>query len=104
MKKCFILILFLICFSAFAQIKGVVIDSVGTPIPYVNIWVEGKNIGTTSQEDGSFIINILAEKMLVFSAVGFETSKINSLDAKKVILKAKVNRLNEVNVVKRKVI
>ena len=36
--------------------KGVVVDESGKPIPYVNIWVEDENIGTTSEENGEFSI------------------------------------------------
>ncbi len=95
MKKCFIL-LFLSCCSAFAQIKGVVIDSLGMPIPYVNIWVDGENIGTTSQEDGTFTINCANNKILVFSAVGFETQKIAVNFDNKIVLVSKIFELNEV--------
>ena len=53
------LLLILISGSLSAQIKGVVKDSLtGNPIPYVNIWVENKNIGTTSEENGSFSIDL----------------------------------------------
>jgi CarboxypepD_reg-like domain len=49
--------LLLISFSISAQIKGVVKDSIsGKPIPYVNILVENENIGTTSEENGEFVI------------------------------------------------
>jgi hypothetical protein len=82
--------------SAFSQIKGVVVDSLGTPIPYVNIWVDGENIGTTSEEDGTFIINSTNDKMLVFSAVGFETKRTTLSDGDKTILVSKIHELNEV--------
>ena len=65
--------------SLSAQIRGVVKDSIsGEPIPYVNIWVENETIGTTSELDGSFSLDIKEEKVLVFSALGFETKKISS--------------------------
>ena len=44
-------VLILISQFTFSQIRGVVKDSLtGNPIPYVNIWVENENIGTTSEE------------------------------------------------------
>jgi len=74
----FLFFLFL-SFSLSAQIKGVVKDSIsGEPIPYVNIWVENETIGTTSELDGSFSLDLKEEKILVFSALGFETKKISS--------------------------
>ena len=96
MKKCYILFLVLISFSAFSQIKGTVIDEFGNPIPYVNIWVDGESIGTTSNEDGSFIINSTKNKVLVFSAVGFETKRTTLNNGDKIILVSKIHKLNEV--------
>jgi hypothetical protein len=70
---------FFLTLSLSAQIRGVVKDSIsGEPIPYVNIWVENETIGTTSELDGSFSLDIKEEKVLVFSALGFETKKISS--------------------------
>jgi hypothetical protein len=51
-----ILILFLKTIWISAQVKGIVVDENDKPIPYVNIWVENENIGTTSEEDGRFSI------------------------------------------------
>jgi hypothetical protein len=43
------------------------------PIPYVNIWVENENIGTTSEENGSFSIHVEDQnKVLIFSALGLK--------------------------------
>jgi hypothetical protein len=92
------LILFFIVVSQFAlsQIKGVVKDSIsGEPIPYVNIWVYGENIGTTSEENGSFSLDIKEEKVLVFSALGYESKKSSSKN-EIILLKPKVFELNEV--------
>ena len=64
---------------AFSQIRGVVKDSIsGEPIPYVNIWVENETIGTTSETNGSFSLDIKEEKLLVFSALGYEIKKASS--------------------------
>ena len=61
-----------------AQTKGVVKDSItGQPIPYVSIWVENENIGTTSEENGTFSINTTSKsKKLIFSALGFKTKNV----------------------------
>ena len=73
------LALALVTFSLSAQIKGIVKDSLsGKPIPYVNIWVQNENIGSTSEENGSFSLDAKQEKMLIFSALGYETKKISS--------------------------
>jgi len=87
---------FFITFSLSAQIKGVVKDSIsGEPIPYVNIWVENEAIGTTSEANGSFSLDIKEDKVLVFSALGFETKKLSS-KSEVILLKPKVFELKEV--------
>ena len=56
MKKKFIYgIMLLLSISSYAQVKGIVLDSItGKPIPYLNILVEGGTIGTSSNEEGKF--------------------------------------------------
>ncbi len=95
-EKRLLLVLLLLGFYASAQIKGVVKDSIsGEPIPYVNIWVDGETIGTTSEENGSFSLDIKEEKVLVFSAFGYESKKSSS-NNEIILLKPKVFELNEV--------
>jgi hypothetical protein len=90
------LVLFFISFSLSAQIKGVVKDSIsGEPIPYVNIWVENETVGTTSEADGSFSLDIKEEKILVFSTLGYEVKKTSS-KSEFILLKPKVFDLKEV--------
>ena len=80
----------------FSQIRGVVKDSItGEPIPYVNIWVENETVGTTSESNGSFSLDIKEEKMLVFSALGYEVKKASS-KSEVILLKSKVFELKEV--------
>ena len=81
-KRLFSVLIFISCFLS-AQIKGVVKDSLsGKPIPYLNIWVESENIGSTSEENGTFFINTTAkEKILIFSALGFEKKIIKASEA-----------------------
>ncbi len=81
---------------AFSQIRGVVKDSIsGEPIPFVNIWVENETVGTTSETNGNFSLDIKEEKVLVFSALGYETKKSSS-KTDLILLKPKVFELNEV--------
>lgn len=90
------LVLFFISFSLSAQIKGVVKDSLsGEPIPYVNIWVENEIVGTTSEIDGTFSLGIKEEKVLVFSALGYESKKGASTN-EVIFLKPIAYELNEV--------
>lgn len=87
-------ILFSISFSA--QTRGVVVDESGKPIPYVNIWVENENIGTTSEENGEFSIAASANKNLIFSILGFEKRIIKASEVSNVIMKAVSFQLDEV--------
>lgn len=96
------ILLLLISFSISAQIGGVVNDESGKPIPYVNIWVENENLGTTSNENGTFNLNTSQDKVLVFSAVGFESKKAKLLESKTVTLKKIIYELDEVVVSKPK--
>jgi hypothetical protein len=96
------ILLFLITFSISAQIKGVVVDENNKPIPFVNIWVENENIGTTSEEDGTFSLNVNKEKSIVFSAIGYEKKIIKADNVNCVSLLAKFFELNEVVIEKRK--
>lgn len=91
-----------VSFSISAQIQGVVKDEEGKPIPYVNIWVENENLGTTSNEDGIFYLNTSEDKVLVFSAVGFESKKTKLLESKTITLKKIIFELEEVVVAKPK--
>jgi len=77
-KLFFIFVLILSSQIIFAQLKGLVLDSVSNEaIPYVNIWVQNADIGTSSDINGKFILtDIEADKVLIFSAVGYKTKRI----------------------------
>lgn len=90
------LVFLLISYFVSAQTKGVVVDESGKPIPYVNIWVENENIGTTSEENGEFSIAASANKNLIFSILGFEKRIIKASDVSNVIMKAVLFQLDEV--------
>ena len=94
-KRLFWLFLFVSQF-AFTQIRGVVKDSIsGEPIPFLNIWVENETLATTSEPNGSFSLDIKEEKVLVFSALGYEVKKASSR-TDIILLKPKVFELKEV--------
>ena len=94
------LVLLLMSFSISAQNKGIVVDESGKPIPYVNIWVENENIGTTSEENGAFSIAASANKNLIFSILGFEKRILKAAEVSNVIMKAVSFQLNEVVIAK----
>lgn len=96
MHKNFLLFLFLLGLQLHAQTKGIVIDTLGNPIPYVSIFVENENKTTTSEENGTFSIQVLAEAKLIFSALGYEKRTVLAKDASKVVLKSIVFDLDDV--------
>ncbi|WP_395052687.1 carboxypeptidase-like regulatory domain-containing protein [Flavobacterium sp.] len=88
--------------SLSAQIKGVVKDSIsGAPIPYVNIWVQDENIGTTSDEKGKFSVNTQENKNLIFSALGFKKKKFKSTKNIEIKLQHEDYMLEEVVIIKK---
>lgn len=80
MKKPFLLaLLLLLGHLSWGQIKGTVTDqATGKPVPYVNIWVENENLGTTANEKGQFSFGTSAAvgKMLVVSSLGYERTRV----------------------------
>jgi len=62
------------------KISGKVIDrKTGLPIPYVNIGLFEKNIGTLSDPDGSFEITVphqFKNDSIIFSSIGFDRSNV----------------------------
>lgn len=95
MKKYTLLLLLLGTFI-YSQIKEIVLNESNKPIPYINIWVENENIGTTSNEGGSFNIDAKTDKELVCSAIGFESLKTKVEAGRNVILQIAVQQLKEV--------
>ncbi len=76
-------ILFSVQFT-FAQkeISGTVTSSSdSTPIPGVNVVVQGTNTGTETDFDGKYIINASKGDVLVFSYVGMETKNLTVGDS-----------------------
>ncbi len=82
-----LILLLLISVTVMAQVKGIVVDESGKPIPYVNIWVENENNSTTSEENGEFTITCQPNKNLVFSVLGYEKKIVKASEADSVILK-----------------
>ena len=98
MKKLLAITFLLISNLCFSQLKSVIINSeTKGKIPYVNIWVENENIGTTSNEKGEFELEIDSAKIIIFSAIGFETKKTSSDSIKNILeLKPIVTELDEI--------
>ncbi|WP_316633772.1 SusC/RagA family TonB-linked outer membrane protein [uncultured Flavobacterium sp.] len=103
MKKIFLI--FMIVFTAqvsLAQVKnvkGVITDSDGMPLPGASVAVQGGQKGTTTDFDGLYTIEVQKGQTLVFSYVGLETQSIVVGDAATINVKmqqAASNALSEV--------
>jgi len=104
-----------ICVSSIAQttLTGVVVDSDNqTVLPYVNIGIKQKNMGTSSLPDGTFSIKIPAQNendTLTFSMVGYSElnlpiKNIIATNQKTIQLKIKTTALKEVVVTESKLV
>ncbi|MFH7004830.1 SusC/RagA family TonB-linked outer membrane protein [Flavobacterium bizetiae] len=103
MKKIFLI--FMIVFTAqvsLAQVKnvkGVITDSDGVPLPGASVAVQGGQKGSTTDFDGIYSIEAQKGQTLVFTYVGLETQKIVVGDAATINVKmvqGVSNSLNEV--------
>lgn len=96
-------LLLLLPFLLNAQIEGTVVDNQEIGIPFVNIYLENTYVGTTSNENGHFILDIseAGTYTVVFQSLGYHTQKVTlnitdfpySLD---VLMKAATYSLDEV--------
>jgi TonB-dependent SusC/RagA subfamily outer membrane receptor len=58
------------------RVTGKVTDNTGTPLPSVTVRVEGTAIGVATDNNGAFSLEVPANALLLFSAVGFENQRI----------------------------
>lgn len=101
-NKLYLLFLALTSFSAFAQVKGTIKDNTTKePIPYVNIWIEGEDNGTTSDENGNFVLPVGADttKRILLNSVGYAPAYVKISDiGESIPLAPKPIELKEVNI------
>jgi TonB-linked SusC/RagA family outer membrane protein len=63
--------------AEFLVVTGKVTDPNGEPLPGVTITVKSSNVGTVSDIEGNYSINVSENAILVFSFIGFETQEVN---------------------------
>lgn len=108
MRK-FITTMLLLCLSGiiYSQIiSGVVKDKDNNPIEFVNVGVVFKNVGTVSDINGRYSINIEGQSVtdtIKFSIIGYDSFSISigefkKLENKTIFLAKKVYKLKEVEV------
>ncbi|HEX2922140.1 MAG TPA: carboxypeptidase-like regulatory domain-containing protein [Bacteroidales bacterium] len=74
MKFLTVIIMLFLPFTAFSQIEGVVLDKeTKKPIPYVNIWLEDEDAGTTSNAEGILEFNdSCLTKKIILTSIGYK--------------------------------
>ena len=83
LQRAIVLLLLLVCGIASSQNAKITgkISSEGTPVPYVNIFLEGTQIGGTTNENGAYILTEIpsGSYKLTASVMGYATfsAKIN---------------------------
>jgi hypothetical protein len=54
------------------EVVGLVVDESGMPVPGVTVLVKGTTVGTTTDFDGRFSLNVTTPKaVIVFSYIGY---------------------------------
>lgn len=102
-----------LAFPAFSQDKalnGRVYNEEGKALPWVNIGIRNKDLGTVSAEDGTFALRLaglLDNDTLKFSAVGYHELRVSVKDLdpqqyRKVVLHRRINQLKEVVITNKK--
>lgn len=83
-------------------VQGIVTDNEGNPLSFVNVVVTGTTIGTNSNSDGRFSINLPPDtKSLTFSLIGFRTQTLPvSSNVMNVVMEPDEVEIEEVHVVK----
>ncbi|MDB3875128.1 SusC/RagA family TonB-linked outer membrane protein, partial [Flavobacteriaceae bacterium] len=78
LKQIQILFLLFLSLGAFAQqsVSGLITDSSGTPLPGVNVIIQGTNVGVSSDFDGNYQINVDNGQILVFSYIGYDSVEL----------------------------
>lgn len=61
---------------AAVQISGTVADAKGEPLPGVTVLVQGSAIGTTTDLDGRFSLDVPEVAVLLFSFIGYQSQSI----------------------------
>ncbi len=101
MKKLLFLICAFICVvsstNAQKNVSGTIIDNDGLPLIGANVIIKGTTIGTITDIDGNYKLNVPDDNsVLVISYTGFDTKEINASDANDTFVLSAGNLLDEI--------
>ncbi|MDX9773033.1 MAG: TonB-dependent receptor [Bacteroidales bacterium] len=90
-----------VLYSQEFNVTGIVSDNNGEPVPSATIQIKGTTIGTISEFNGSFSLNVKKGDILLISFVGYNQQEITVKDESKlnVVLHEAVFGLNDIVVV-----
>lgn len=83
------------------KITGTITDATGEPIIGANVVVKGANVGTVTDINGNFTLNVPAQGTLLVSYIGYNTQEVPIRDKSdvKIVLVEDTQKLEEVVVV-----
>jgi len=83
------------------QIKGTILDEIGTPLPGASVTIKGTSKGDSTDFDGNFTVTAKSTDILVMTFMGYITQevKVGNQSTINVILKADIAALDEVIIV-----
>lgn len=101
-RFCIVLFVMMCSICGYAQkqlIHGVVVDEKQEPIIGATVVVKGSHIGTSTDFDGKFSLNVESDKILSISYVGFNSVEVAVADDMKIVLKEDAQVLEELIVI-----
>ena len=81
------------------KVTGVVTDTEKLPVMGAAVMVSGTTIGTATDLDGNFTLDVSEGAILEISSIGYETRKVKALPNMEIILVEDAELLNEIVVV-----
>jgi len=81
------LMLSFLTYAQTVQVKGVVIDEGGTPMPGVNVVVKGTTNGLITDSNGQYQIGADSKSTLSFSFIGYKNQEILVSNQKQIDVK-----------------
>ncbi len=60
------------------EISGMVVNTKGEPIPFVNVVIKGATIGTATNEHGQYRLSVNGDVTLIFSSMGYKDYEVST--------------------------